>query len=171
MRDGIVTPYVCGVLLGVFASAAPCEEERFLPPKTFGTMGKQRKPLEGGREAELFCHDGKGCLTHMWFGGSWPGYGRTRIRIYVDGEDKAYYLGTNYFNRGKFVTPMAGVTCLRKERDHHLFSAYRFHDKDPVFFQKGLRLACKCGEKIDGTVYHRDPAPTEYTTYVWVYEW
>ena len=31
-------------------------------------------------------HTGKGCLTHMWFGGDWPGYHHTRIRIYVDGE-------------------------------------------------------------------------------------
>ena len=63
------------------------------------------------------------------------------------------------------------MTCLRKEGDHHLFSAYRFHDKDPVFFQNGLRLACKCGEKIDGRVFHRAPEPTEYKTYVWTYEW
>ncbi|MDQ3440511.1 MAG: hypothetical protein M3478_09200, partial [Planctomycetota bacterium] len=57
--------------------------------KTFGNMGKQVRVLEGGKEAELYKHDGRGCLTHMWFGGDWPGYGRTRLRVYVDGETKA----------------------------------------------------------------------------------
>ena len=45
-----------------------------------------------------FHHEGKGCLTHMWFGGGWKGCDKTRIRIYVDGEtsasiDMELYLG------------------------------------------------------------------------------
>ena len=56
--------------------------------KTFGTMGKEVRPLKGDSEAELFRHDGKGCLTHMWFGGGWKDCDRTRIRVYVDGETK-----------------------------------------------------------------------------------
>lgn len=45
--------------------------------------------LRGGAEAELFRHSGKGSLTHMWFGGNFRHYGRTRIRVYVDGEQRA----------------------------------------------------------------------------------
>ena len=56
--------------------------------KTFGTMGKEVRPLKGDSEAELFRHEGKGCLTHMWFGGGWKDCERTRIRVYVDGETK-----------------------------------------------------------------------------------
>jgi hypothetical protein len=289
--------------------------------KCFGTMGKGERILESGRESELFEHDGRGCLTHMWFGGAWPNYGKTRIRIYVDGESTAsidmelmmghgigfqdsaapwgtarigktgqpsgiydtyripfgqsirvtaelspgekekpafwwiirgvenlpvqigpvtlpakarlklykkvnytakrleefslldthnagllyqvtiaarsenfcfleacmrayidgaekplwlssgledYFVGTYYFNRGCYHTPIAGLTH-KNDRDHS-FSAYRFHEDDPILFEKGLRLTCRCGEEINGQVYG-DPRDTTYTTYAWVYEW
>ena len=54
--------------------------------KTFSVAGKEATVLNGYKEAELFAHGGRGCLTHMWFGGDWPGYEKTRIRIYVDGD-------------------------------------------------------------------------------------
>jgi hypothetical protein len=290
--------------------------------KTFGTMGKQQKPLEKGIEAELFNYEGKGCLTHMWFGGNFKDYGKTRIRIYVDGEEEAsidmelhlghgigfqdsyapwgiekigktgqpsgvyntyripfgvsvkvtaqlaegldinpsfwwiirgtenlrvqiggeqlpesarlklyklenykadvleefdlyktnksgalyqvtmqcessqnlsyqeacirayvgekekllwlssgledYFLGTYYFNRGRYYTPVAGVTHLDKKTTR--FSGYRFHDRDPVFFQNGFRLTNRCGEKMGDHKFH-NPQRTTYTCYTWVYEW
>ncbi len=289
--------------------------------KTFGTMGKEVRPLSGGKEAELFSHTGRGCLTHMWFGGNFKNYGLTRIRVYVDGEKRAsidmelmmghgigfqdatapwgiarigktghpsgiyntyripfgrsirvtaelakgekgnplfwwiirgtenlpveiagvrlpdnarlklhkldnytarrleefdicntsragvlyqttiaakstnfnyqescvrayingksaplflssgledYFLGTYYFNKGKYYTPVAGLTHLDKKNSS--FSAYRFHEDDPVFFAKGIRLTLRCGEEIDDKVFH-NPQETTYTTYVWAYEW
>ena len=300
--------------------------------KTFGTMGKEVKPLSVGQEAELFRYEGRGCLTHMWFGGGWKGCEKTRLRIYVDGEQQAaidmelylghgigfgdefapwgiarigktgtganvyntyripfgksvrvtaqlgpdasghplfwwiirgtenlpvtlggvrlpdtarlklhklenhtakpleefalcevpgdgalyqvtmaakglrklpdekqrwkdlsymeacmrayiggakeplmlssgledYFLGTYYFNKGRYATPVAGLTHF--DKDQNEFSAYRFHEDDPVFFQKGLRLTCRCGEKIGDKVFH-DPPEAIYTTYVWAYEW
>jgi hypothetical protein len=314
-------------LLGqwTFAAAPDADVDAL---KTFCTSGKEVYVLNGYREAELLRHDGKGCLTHMWFGGDWPGYERTRIRVYVDGEktpsidmqlglghgygfgddaapwgssrlgktghpsgvyntyripfgagvrvtaqrDKDspdgapfwwivrgtenlpltlggvrlpdgarlklhrlenhvaqrleefslcdvqgagalyqvtiaaktnrvtggwkdlsfleacmrayfdgadepvllssgledYFLGTYYFNRGKYATAVAGLTHLDKQNAS--FSAYRFHDEDPIFFQQGLRLTCRCGEELRGHVFH-DPSETTYTTYTWVYEW
>ncbi len=296
--------------------------------KTFSIIGKGRRDLNGYGEAELASHKGKGCLTHMWFGGDWPGYEKTRIRVYVDGEkqpsidmelglghgvgfgdggapwgseklgktghpsglyntyripygksiritaqrDKAspdgaefwwilrgtdglpatvagvrlpdaarlklhklekytakpleefplcdvktagalyqvttaargerhggntdnisyleaimrayvdgakepmllssgledYFLGTFYFNRGRFATAISGLTHM--DPPDGSFSAYRFHDDDPLFFQKGLRLTCRCGETDNGHPIG-DPPATEFTTYVWVYEW
>jgi len=300
--------------------------------RTFGTVGKEVTPLSRDKEAELFRHNGKGCLTHMWFGGGWKGCEHTRIRIYVDGETNAaidmelflghgigfgddyapwgvarigktggganvydtyripfgesvrvtaqldpdttgnppfwwivrgtenlpvelggvrlpgqarlhlyklenytarpleefalcdvrgngalyqvtmaakglrksgdpqqrwkdlsfmeacmrayiggareplflssgledYFLGTYYFNKGRYVTPVAGLTHF--DKDENEFSAYRFHEDDPVFFQNGLRLTCRCGEKLAGKVFY-DPPPTRYTTYVWLYQW
>lgn len=292
------------------------------PLKTFSTSGKELKVLGGGKEAELLRHEGRGCLTHMWFGGSFPGYEKTRIRVYVDGEANAsidmelgmsigvgfadpaapwgvarvgktgdpsgiyntfhipfgqsirvtaqlgkgvegdppfwwiirgtdnlplqlagvqlppnarlrlyrkddrvakpfeefdlcktnhngalylvamaarsannfnfleaqmrayvggsekplmlssgledYFLGTYYFNRGKYYTPIAGLTHM-DEKDHS-FSAYRFHDDDPIFFQHGLRLTCRCGERRENQTFG-NPSTTTYTTYAWVYEW
>jgi hypothetical protein len=232
-------------------------------PRTFCVSGKERMVLNGYREAELLRQTGKGCLTHMWFGGDWPGYDKTRIRIYVDGQqqpsidmqlglghgfgfgDKAapwgseklgktgdpsgvyntykvpygqsirvtaqrnpdspdgapfwwivrgtenlpvavagiplpavarlklykledYFLGTYYFNRGRYANALAGLTHL-DTRDN-TFSAYRSHDNDPIFFRKGLRLTCRCGEEIGGQKLH-DPPPTRFTTYTWVYQW
>jgi len=300
--------------------------------KTFGTAGKEQTPLSADKEAELFHHEGKGCLTHMWFGGGWKGCEDTRIRIYVDGEtnasidmalylghgigfgdefapwgvarigkigtganvyntyripfgksirvtgqlgpaaaghplfwwiirgtenlpvelggvrlpDKArlhlyrlenytaqpleefplcdvkgdgalyqvtmaakglrtlpdagqrwrdlsfmegclraylggakeplflssgledYFLGTYYFNKGRYANPVAGLTHFDVAANE--FSAYRFHEDDPVFFQKGLRLTGRCGEKIGGHIFH-DAPPARYTTYVWLYQW
>ena len=59
--------------------------------KPFGTSGKAVYPFNEGDkiEAELFAHQGKGCLTHMWFGGKWENYEKMRIRVYVDGEQTA----------------------------------------------------------------------------------
>ena len=50
--------------------------------KTFGTMGKEVRPLSKSKEAELFSHTGKGCLTHMWFGGAFKDHEYTEIKIY-----------------------------------------------------------------------------------------
>jgi hypothetical protein len=290
--------------------------------KTFCESGKGERVLGGGKEAVLLRHDGRGCLTQMWFGGDFPGYDKTRIRVYVDGEAKAsidmemglsigvgfaepaapwgiarmgktghpsgiyntfripfsksvrvtaqlaegvggdpvfwwivrgtdhlpvqvagvrlpegarlrlyklenftakplqefdlcnthqpgalylvtiaarskgnfnfleaqmrayldgsesplmlssgledYFLGTYYFNRGKYYTPLAGMTHM-DEKDKS-FSAYRFHDDDPIVFSKGLRLTCRCGEKAGDQVCG-DPKETTYTTYTWVYKW
>ena len=288
--------------------------------KTFGTMGKAVYPLEAGREAVLFQHSGKGCLTHMWFGGNWKDYGRLKIRVsvddedvpsidmelhlghgigfqddaapwgtkrigktgspsgvyntyripfgsqirvtaqlpegdtgnprfwyiirgieglpvefsgvrlpdnarlrlykredftvqtleefnlcdtttagmlyqvtiaaqsedfnflescvraYLDGEEKPlmlssgledYFLGTYFFNRGPYANEVAGLT--HKDSSDHSFSAYRFHEEDLLFFEKGLRLTCRCGEQTEGETWKAPP--TTYTTYVWIYEW
>ena len=291
--------------------------------KTFGTAGKELQVLKGGAEAELFRYAGKGFLTHMWFGGDFHNFGLTRIRVYVDDEQRAsidmeimmghgigfqdngapwgverigktgqpsgiyntyripfgksvrvtaqrpkdeagdppfwwiirgvenlpleiggvrlpenarlklykienrttkpleefdmcntpksgmlymtsiaakstnfcflescvrayiggakkpmllssgledYFLGTYYFNRGQYYTPVAGLTHLVRNAE---FSAYRFHEADPVFFDQGLRLTLRDGEEFSGKVFGPKPGPqdTDFTTYVWVYEW
>jgi hypothetical protein len=300
--------------------------------KMFCSVGKGQPSLNGYREAELLSHTGKGCLTHMWFGGDWPGYEKTRLRIYIDGEaepsidmalgmghgygfgDAAapwgsakmgktghpsgiydtfrvpfgkgirvtaqrskespdgavfwwivrgtenlpatlaglplpaqarlrlyklenyrakpleefdlckakgagalyqvtiaarglkdtggwqrlsfleacmrgyfdgateptllssgledYFLGTYYFNRGRYATGVSGLTHF-DDKDCS-FSAYRFHDDDPIFFRQGFRLTCRCGETEHGEQQGQpagNPPETEYSTYAWVYQW
>src|SRR5579871_5615955 len=56
--------------------------------QTFSAIGKQLDCLNGYGEVDLLREEGRGCLTHMWFGGDWPGYERTRLRVYVDGETR-----------------------------------------------------------------------------------
>ena len=291
--------------------------------ETFGTAGKEGL-LYPDREVVLFHHEGAGCLTQMWFGGDWPGYDRTRIRFYVDGETKAsidmelflghgigwgdpaapwgserlgksghpsglyntyripfgksirvtgqlgagvekpqvfwwiirgvgnlpvflgnirlpdnarlllqvrdnveleplqffdighsshagalyqvtlavasknfnfleavlraymdgakeplllssgtedYFLGTYYFNRGMYHFPIAGLTHKEQAADGTCrFSAYRFHEDDPIIFQKGFRLAWRNGEEKGGKPYGT-PQRSRATSYVWLYEW
>ena len=99
------------------------------------------------------------------------------VRAYLDGAKSPlllssgledYFLGTYDFNRGRYYTPLAGVTHLVPDSE---FSAYRFHETDPVFFNHGLRLTLRDGEESHGKVYGCNPRDTVYTTYVWVYEW
>ena len=291
--------------------------------ETFGTAGKEGT-LFADRETVLLQREGAGCLTQMWFGGDWPGYDRTRIRFYVDGEYKAsidmelflghgigwgdasapwgsarlgktghpsglyntyripfgksirvtgqlgagvekpqvfwwiirgvenlpvflgnlrlpgnarlrlqvrenveleplqmfeicqapgagalyqvtlsvasknfnfleavlrafmdgakeplllssgtedYFLGTYYFNRGMYHLPLAGLTHKEQDTDGTCrFSAYRFHEDDPIIFQKGFRLAWRNGEEKDGKPYG-SPQQSRATSYVWLYEW
>lgn len=84
-----------------------------------------------------------------------------------------YFLGTYYFDSGRFYADTAGLTHFSKE--DHRFSAYRFHDEDPVFFQDGLRLTCRCGETEHGLAGEKegylDPPKTRYSTYTWLYQW
>ncbi len=105
------------------------------------------------------------------------GFMEACMRAYMGGNQEPlmlssgledYFLGTYYFNRGRYATPVAGLTHFNPQENE--FSAYRFHEDDPLFFQNGLRLTCRCGEKIGDKVFH-DPPPTEYTTYVWLYRW
>ncbi len=105
------------------------------------------------------------------------------VRAYVDGADQPmllssgledYFLGTYFFNRGTYHNDVAGLTHLDKE--DHSFSAYRFHEEDPILYRKGLRLTLRCGEEIGDQRHNKrtqrwGAPPTTYTTYVWVYEW
>jgi len=94
--------------------------------------------------------------------------GGAKEPLFLSSGLEDYFLGTYYFNKGRYATPVAGLTHFDKEENE--FSAYRFHEDDPVFFQNGLRLTCRCGEKIGDKIFH-DPPPARYTTYVWLYQW
>jgi len=324
MSNLITRRYMTVGWLSLVLLSAAAHRLRADSSRTFGTAGKEKAVLKLGVEAELFRHNGKGFLTHMWFGGDFKNYGLTRLRIYIDGEKEAsidmelmmghgigfqdesapwgverigktgqpsgiyntyripfgssvritaqrqeaeenekevppfwwiirgvegvpleiggvklpeharlrlykvtdratkpleefsmsetaksgmlymvtiaakstkycfmescvrayiggvkdplllssgmedYFLGTYDFNKGKYYTPIAGVTHLVPETE---FSAYRFHEADPVFFNNGLRLTIRDGEESNGKVFGCDPQPTTFTTYVWLYEW
>lgn len=102
-----------------------------------------------------------------------------QMRAYFDSQTEPqflssgledYFLGTYYFNRGLYHLPQAGLT--HKDESAHSFSAYRYHEDDPVVFHDGFRLTSRCGErrgeKTFGTTGH--PQATRYTTYAWIYE-
>jgi hypothetical protein len=171
-------------LLVVAGAAVQAQTAPINHLKTFGTMGKEVRPLKKGQEAELFRYTGKGCLTHMWFGGSFKNIQYTNISymescirayfnqgadmLYLSSGLEDYFLGTYYFKAGRYTNKLAGLTHLDKKENE--FSGYRLHEDDPVFFQNGLRLTNRCGEKIGDKIFH-DPPRTRYTTYVWLYQW
>jgi hypothetical protein len=114
--------------------------------------------------------------------GEYLSYLEACMRAYLGGAKEAvmlssgledYFLGTYYFDTGKYHADMAGLTHF--DPKNLSFSAYRIHDQDPLFFNNGLRLTCRNGEtehgRPKGRVAYKDPPPTRYTTYAWVYEW
>ncbi len=146
---------------------------------TFSSVGKEKLVLNGYAEAELMLHKGKGCLTHMWFGGDWKdiSYLEAMMRAYINGSAEPthlssgledYFLGTYYFNRGPYSNGLAGLVHI--DAKDSSFSAYRIHEDDPLFFKYGLKLTCRCGEQLDGKNMHDSP-PTIFTTNAFVYEW
>lgn len=139
------------------------------------------EPLE---EFDLCNLPGKGAVYQVAIaakGGSLT-YLEACMRAYLAGKKEPlmlssgledYFLGTYYFDSGRFHSDIAGLTHFDKKE--HSFSAYRFHDDDPIFFSDGLRLTCRCGEtehgNTDGKEGYLNPPKTRYTTYTWVYQW
>jgi len=141
----------------------------------------EAEPLE---EFNLCKVDGQGALFQVTIAaqGESLTYLEACMRAYMGGEQKPlmlssgledYFLGTYYFDTGKYYADIAGLTHFCKESNR--FSAYRFHDEDPVLFQNGLRLTCRCGETEHGTAVEKEgylkPARTSYSTYTWFYHW
>lgn len=99
------------------------------------------------------------------------------MRAYLNGASEPtmlssgfedYFLGTYYFNKGRYANALAGVTHLDAKAGE--VSAYRFHDVDPIFFQTGFKLTARNGDQVNGKTIGNPPVTT-YTTYAWVYEW
>jgi len=142
--------------------------------------GKTFKALE---EFNLCDVDGKGTLFQVAMQAKSKNsyYLEACMRAYVSGSDKPmmvssgledYFLGTYYFDTGHYYADIAGLTHFDQGKGE--FAAYRFHDDDPIFFQDGFRLTCRVGETFNGTLEgkpFKDPQPTTYTTYAWVYQW
>ena len=74
---------------------------------------------------------------------SWS-YLEACMRAYLDGSKKPmilssgledYFLGTYYFNKGKYANNLAGLTHF--DAKNHAFSAYRFHEQGPDLLSIG----------------------------------
>ena len=114
--------------------------------ETFGTAGKEGT-LYPDRETVLFQREGAGCLTHMWFGGDWPGYDRTRIRFYVDGEAKAsidmeLFLGHG-IGWGDASAPWGSARLGKTGHPSGLYNTYR------IPFGKGVRVTGQLGVGVE----------------------
>ena len=140
----------------------------------------EAKPLE---EVEVLDAKGEGFLYAVTFAASSGNFNYLEacLRVYPNGRKEPvflssgtedYFLGTYYFNAGPYHLPVAGLTHMDPDKagSAFRFSAYRFHEDDPIPFKGGLRLVWRNGEELGG---HRfgDPQPTTLTSYVWYYGW
>jgi len=102
------------------------------------------------------------------------------MRAYVGGAKEPmflssgledYFLGTFYFQSGRFANDLAGLTYF--DAENAKFAAYRIHDRDPFYFKNGLRLTCRAGETWPekNNIKLHDAPDSKFTTYTWVYEW
>eukprot|EP00055_Hartaetosiga_balthica_P013502 m.69724 g.69724 ORF g.69724 m.69724 type:complete len:375 (+) comp8281_c0_seq6:792-1916(+) len=86
-----------------------------------------------------------------------------------------------YFNAGEFHFPVSGFTHINQTNGVE-WSAYRFHEMDPLFFSDGLKFVWRNGDMVDketgnkcftesGGIIVGSPTASEVTSYSWVYVW
>eukprot|EP01079_Euglenida_sp_SAG-EU17-18_P010357 gene10357-1876_t len=112
---------------------------------------------------------------------AWPG-------TLLGSGTEDYFDSGWYFNAGEFHLPVAGYTHILDKDDALEWSAYRFHEMDPLIFNNGVRVTWRCGENgspaPDGgnkcyiQPQQDDLPPSEEATlcehvqsYGWVYTW
>ena len=94
-----------------------------------------------------------------------------------------YYDSGWYFNAGEFRMPVSGFTHIKVEKNLTEWSAYRFHEQDPVRFRDGFRFTWRCGDEVSkepgvGKCYTQSggnivgsPTCDWVQSYAWVYVW
>ena len=78
---------------------------------------------------------------------------------------------------------MSGFTHFDKTDKQTNWSAYRYHEEDPIVFHDGVRFLWRVGDLVDPVKYPQspkcmvefgnhtagDPQPSVVTSYAWVY--
>lgn len=93
-----------------------------------------------------------------------------------------YFDSAFYFNGGEFHYPVSGNTHQSNVDNVYKWSGYRFHDMDPLVFQKGMRFQWRNGDVNDPisglkcisqktTNVCGNPQKSHLTAYAWVYLW
>lgn len=93
-----------------------------------------------------------------------------------------YFDSAWYFNAGEFTLPVSGFTHLDGDSTQLSWSAYRFHEMDPLPFSDGFRFVWRNGDATDPatglkcTIQHvgrtvGTPTKSMITSYAWVYTW
>lgn len=92
-----------------------------------------------------------------------------------------YFDSAWYFNAGEFRLPVSGFTHYETPTNTSVnWSAYRFHQMDPLAFDDGFAYVwrngdandpagMKCNMQVGGNVVG-SPTLSSVTAYVWVYE-
>lgn len=92
-----------------------------------------------------------------------------------------YYDSGWYFDAGQFHMPVSGFTHINTQ-GNVTWSAYRFHEMDPIRFSNGFRLVWRNGDTVDpqtglkcymqsGGQRAGNPTASFAHAYAWVYLW
>ncbi|KAH3765899.1 DUF2961 domain-containing protein [Pelomyxa schiedti] len=116
----------------------------------------------------------EGCYHMFTNDEDWPG-----TVLSTGTED--YYDSGWYFNAGEFHLPVAGYTHYAESGGRIYFSAYRFHEMDPLMFSNGMRFVWRNGDTYDaagvkcmmeeGGIWAGSPTSSNVVSYSWVYTW
>ncbi len=107
----------------------------------FGAMGKEGT-LVPGEEKVLFERPGAGTVNYMWFGGTWPAWGETRIRVYVDGESEPAIDMALSFGLGDGENSDGGPRFGRTERPAGVYNTRA------VPFGQGVRVTASLAPEV-----------------------
>lgn len=118
----------------------------------------------------------EGCLhAYTPYNQSFPG-----TTLSTGTED--YFDSAWYFNAGEFHFPVSGFTHLNTSDHRVTWSAYRFHEMDPLPFEDGFRLVWRNGDMDDPVSGHKcftesggrivgNPTVSDVVAYGWTYVW
>jgi len=105
---------------------------------------------------------------------SWPG-----TVLSTGTED--FFDSAYYFDGGQFRLPVSGFTHFSNTNNTINWSAYRFHDQDPILFEDGFRFVWRIGDMSDvsgikcliksGGIPNGSPQDSYVKAYTWVYVW
>lgn len=93
-----------------------------------------------------------------------------------------YFDSAWYFNGGQFWLPVSGFTHLDTSNNQVKWSAYRFHEMDPLLFDNGFKLLWRNGDLVDPVgqkcrisgndgIIAGHPTKSNVTIYSWIYQW
>lgn len=115
----------------------------------------------------------EGCYHLIYPGQSFPG-------TLLSSGTEDYFDSGWYFNAGQFHLPVSGFTHFNSTGGI-AWSAYRFHEMDPIVFKNGFTILWRNGDMLDkagikclietgGNVVGNPTNSTVYT-YAWFYTW
>jgi hypothetical protein len=93
-----------------------------------------------------------------------------------------YFDSAWYFNGGQFWLPVSGFTHIANVGSAVEWSAYRFHEMDPLPFDNGIKILWRNGDVVDPVgqkcripdkngIIAGNPTQSNVTIYAWVYTW
>jgi len=112
---------------------------------------------------------------------SYTPYGQAFPGTVLSTGTEDYFDSAWYFNAGQFWLPVSGYTHFQDDgKGTVTWSAYRFHEMDPLPFRDGFKFVWRNGDVVDAAGIKcfaqtgekaGNPTVSRVTSYAWVYVW